>query len=357
MPLDHLAIRNVRNLQDVRIAPCPALNLLFGPNASGKTSVLEAIHVLGLARSFRSPQVRHVIAHGHDALQVTGRVSREGRSIPLGVQRSRSETVVRVAGETVRQLSELASHLPLQVLTPESHQLVQEGPRFRRQFVDWGVFHVEPGFADSWREYHRALRQRNHALRAGQSERLVRVWDETLASQGERIAAARRRYLAMLEPLVSEYAARLADIDVQLPYLQGWPGEDGLAAALAQSYARDREQGFTRLGPHRAELVVRADGAAAAQTLSRGQQKLLVAAMRIAQVHLLVQGRGEGCVLLVDDLPAELDAERRARLLDLLKATGAQLFVTATDPGLVPAELFPTRKKFHVKHGELSEVV
>lgn len=357
MSLEQLAIRHVRNLADVRIAPSPGLNLLFGPNASGKTSVLEAIHLLGVARSFRTPQVRHVISRGAESLRVTGRVGEGGRSVPLGIERTRSQATVRVNGQPVQQLSELAAHLPLQVLTPESHQLVQEGPRFRRQFLDWGVFHVEPRFVEHWRDYHRALRQRNQALRAGQPERAVRVWDAALAEHGEWLTEARRRYLEHLVPAALDYALRLADVELSLPFQQGWPEGHTLEASLRGSYARDRELGFTRNGPHRAEIVVRAEGAPAAQTLSRGQQKLVVAAMRLAQVQRLAAAQGRGCTLLVDDLPAELDASRRERLMALLAATGGQVFVTATAADLLPGDAFVEQKRFHVEHGEVREVV
>lgn len=357
MSLTELTIQGVRNLQHARILPSPALNLVFGPNASGKTSLLEAIHLLGLARSFRTTQIRHVIARGAPGLRVFGRIGQAGGgSLPVGLERTPQSVKIRLGGQTVHQVAELAAHLPLQLLTPESHALLEQGPRLRRQFLDWGVFHVEHGFLHWWREYHRALRQRNHGLRTGQPDRLLSAWDPALAETGVRITEARLRYLARLGPRLVEYAQRLFETEIEVSYQPGWPPAEELAAALRAGTAQDRRTGHTRHGPHRAELSLKVDQVPAQQALSRGQQKLLVAAMRLAQVAIQNESLSEPCILLIDDLAAELDRTHRARLLDLLLETRAQLFVTATEPQLLQWEV-ATAKVFHVEHGEVSEVV
>lgn len=356
MSLAELAVRKVRNLQAVRIAPGAGLNIIFGANASGKTSLLEAIHLLGLARSFRTTQIRHVITRGEASLQVFGRIQQEeGRLVPAGVERSPQATILRLGGASV-SVAELAVQLPLQLITPESHALLEQGPRLRRQFVDWGVFHVERRFLGWWRDYHRALRQRNVALRRSLADAQVTAWDAALAESGSPITQARVEYLAALRPVVTEFTERLFDTPVSLEYQAGWPHHEELTTALQAGLAHDRRVGHTRLGPHRAEVVLKAGSVPAQQSLSRGQQKLLVSALRLAQVTLLNRSLPRPVVLLVDDLAAELDAAHRARLLDLLQATGAQLFVTTTDPALIPVTSGEARM-FHVERGVVREVL
>lgn len=357
MSLNELSVTGVRNLRDVRIAPVAGLNVIVGPNASGKTSLLEAIHILGLARSFRTTQIRHVITAGESFLRVVGRVGQTGgRALPIGVERSPQSVTIRIGGNPVTQVAELAAHLPLQLLTPESHALLEQGPRLRRQFLDWGVFHVEPAFLRTWREYHRALRQRNHGLRSGQGQRLVRTWDPSLCEAGVYITDARRRYLDRLRPRLSEYTSRLFETRVDVGYVNGWAQGDTLEEALEKGFEQDRRVGHTRSGPHRGELSFKVGQVPAQQALSRGQQKLLVAAMRLAQVAILNDSLAEPCLLLIDDLAAELDREHRARLLELLLETRAQLFVTATEPQLLQWDAGPA-KLFHVEHGKVAEVV
>jgi len=348
----------VRNIGQATLAPHEACNVVFGANASGKTSLLEAIHILGLARSFRTPHIKQVIARGEDSLTVFGRRRRrDGSELGLGIERGRQETRIRVGGANVDRAAELARWLPVQVITPESHEILEQGPKFRRQFLDWGVFHVEHGFIEAWRSYYRALRQRNAALRQGGTEEAIRLWDETLAANATALTQARRTYLERLRPWLADYVGRLLGLEVRFDLHAGWARDLSYGQALAAALGSDREAGFTRQGPHRADLSIRAEGVSVQQSLSRGQQKLLVAAMRLAQVRLLGEAQGERCVLLVDDLPAELDRERRTRLMGLLSEAEAQVFVTSTERDLLDLSPWASCKLFHVEHGTIAEVV
>lgn len=357
MSLLRLEIHHLRNISAATLDLSPHCNLITGANASGKTSILEALHVLALARSFRTPHIRQVIQHGESALQVFGRrVHTDGRTIPLGIERSNQTLRMRIAGETVHQVAELAALLPVQLLNPESHQMLEQGPRFRRQFVDWGVFHVEHSFLAQWRHFQRTLRQRNAALRSPEHSGMD-LWNAALAEYGVQIHAARIRFLDRLRPLLDDYVQHLLGLSLDFQLSAGWPEGRDYLSILSQGIAQDREAGFTRQGPHRADMLIRHKGVAVQSFFSRGQQKLLIAAMRLAQVRLLNQTQTEPCLLLVDDLPAELDARHRAVLLGLLRESGAQLCVTSTEPALIVGQLGDGEKMFHVEHGRVQEVV
>ncbi len=357
MSLLRLEIHHLRNISSAALDLSPRCNLITGANASGKTSLLEAIHILALARSFRTTHIRHVIQRGETALQVFGRRRRhDGQIIPLGIERSVDEVRIRIAGQSVQQVSELATLLPLQLLNPESHQILEQGPRFRRQYLDWGVFHVEHGFLAHWRQFQRALRQRNAVLRQSGSGDTA-VWDKPVLEHGQAVQAARARFLDLLKPRLDYYAERLLGFELDFQLQPGWPADKDYSQVLTRQLEQDREAGFTRQGPHRADLLIKHNGIAVQSAFSRGQQKLLVAAMRLAQVDLLSQQQSEPCLLLVDDLPAELDARHRAVLLGLLRESGAQLFVTSTEPELLSGQLGDEEKMFHVEHGLVREVV
>lgn len=358
MSLIRLEIRHVRNLKKAVLNPSVDFNLVFGANASGKTSLLEGIHVLGLARSFRTPHIKEVIQRGEERLSVFGRRRRkDGSEVALGVERGRQETRIRVAGESVARAAELAEWLPIQVITPEGHEVLEQGPRFRRQFLDWGVFHVEHGFIEAWRQYHRVLRQRNAALRLGGADRSVALWDKSLVRNAETLTGAREAYLARLKPFLDTYIDELLGFPVDFVLQLGWARDVPYAEALAKGLRGDREAGHTRQGPHRADVVIRVDGINVQQSLSRGQQKLLIAAMRLAQVRMLKTVAAEPCVVLVDDLPAELDKERRARLLSMLGSLETQVFITSTERDLLDLSPWPSCKLFHVEHGKITEVI
>ena len=358
MSLIHLEISRVRNLDAVQLAPCDQINLIYGENASGKTSLLEAIHLLSLARSFRSNSIQHVVQRNQASLTVFGRIRvKNGQTTTVGLEKGRDVTRIRINQQTAHKTSDLAAVLPVQVINPDIHRILEQGPRYRRQFLDWGVFHVEHSFLPTWQAYHKILRQRNAALRSRAQPGEIRYWDNQLIEQGLRLTRLRREYIAALSPWLDRFCKVLLGAVPEWSYQPGWNQELDLPAALNKGFERDRQQGFTQSGPHRADLVIRQDRQPVQNHFSRGQQKLLASAMRLAQIAQFRAVRDQTPLLLVDDLPAELDPGHRARLLALLVESGAQLFVTATEPGLIEPAGDQSIKMFHVEHGRVREVV
>src|SRR5690606_32768530 len=273
MRLAELRVENFRILAAVELVPAAGINVIFGSNASGKTSLLEAIHFLARVRSFRPTRPQQLIRHGSDALTVRA-VLAESQT-RLAVRRSHERTEVRIDQQDVRSLSVLARHLPLQVVNTESQRLLLDGPQVRRSFLDWGVFHVEHSFYEHWRRYDRALRQRNRALRSGDA-RLARSWEPELESQAAAVTEQRRHYVAALEALARPLLSRwLPSEAVSFEYRSGWPGGRSLQEAFDNGRSREIDAGHTLYGPHRADLLIRSNGYDAQHRLSRGQQKLL----------------------------------------------------------------------------------
>lgn len=360
MGLTKLGIRNLRNLEAVNIEPSPRLNLIYGANASGKTSVLEAIYYLGRARSFRTRKLERIIRSGCDRICIYGTLETENyTSVPLGLERSKREFRLRIDGQDANRISELVARLPVQLIHPNSHKLLEEGPRFRREYLDWGVFHVEHSFYPAWKRYQRSLKQRNMALRTRTSPELWVAWDHELVDAAREIHQLRVQYVQQLVELFPHYLeALLGSTAVEIKYYPGWPEDRGdYAGLLQQSRERDREQGYTGYGPHRADLLVSIDGKPAVEQISRGQQKILVTALLLTQAGLFNLRTGKRCLLLIDDVAAELDQAHRRRLMQLLAGMDIQLFVTAIEPEALMTELGGEMKMFHVEHGNVEEIV
>lgn len=351
MTLARVEIDEFRCLERVRLDLDPRYNLFVGPNASGKTSLLEAVFFLGRGRSFRTRRLERLVREGKDAFRIVGWVEREGRSTVLGVGGNRRATEIRIGGAPAASAGELASHFPPQIIDPEIHKLLEEGPHRRRRFLDWGVFHVEHTFLDTWQRYHRALRQRNAALKPGGDAAAARAWDPELIAAGARLDEIRRSYLSVLEPTLAEFGNRLLGLPVSLAYHAGWAAGETLGEALLRSADRDRRYGITHVGPHRADVTARVDGHIARERVSRGQQKLLAAALTLAQLAVQ-EARAPGTgALLLDDPAAELDPANLGRLLKVVRELQVQLFVTALSPDL--GGLGQPGALFHVEHGRV----
>ena len=359
MHFQRLEVSKLRNLTSVSLHPGMRINLLYGANGSGKTSLLEAIHLLCLARSFRSIRTSHIVQHGEQSLTLFAELSSpKGVVHRLGLQRSMDNRIlIRLDSHNLRSRAELASLVPLLILTPDSSQLVSGSPRQRRSFIDWLMFHVEPAFQTHWSAYQKTLKQRNSLLRSRRTETLA-YWDQQLLLHGDKIDQMRKVVLPELAVYIEKHISQLLpELELAIDYRQGWNKDISFEQALEGHRQRELQQGTTSVGPHRCDLKLSIDKQPAAEVLSRGQTKLLVVAMHMGQMELLARKTAKQCVVLIDDLPAELDSAHRQGLLGLLHEQGHQVFITATDRELIDISAWQETKVFHVERGQIKEVV
>ena len=357
MVLRRFQAQGLRNLAPLDLSFPSGVSLIHGPNGSGKTSVLEAIYTLATGRSFRSNRLASVLNYSAEALTLFGEVVHEsGRISRLGVSRQASGAgVLKVDGERVSSNRPLAEALPLLLIHPESMNLIMGSPEQRRRFLDWGVFHVEQHFGSVAAAFRRTLEHRNAALRMGSRD--LESWTQRFAVVAEQMHEARERYVERLGNPLQRALEQLKGVeDVTLRYQPGWDRRRSLREALADQHELDRQSGFTRSGPQRAELRFDIDGRKASECLSRGQQKVLTCALLLAQNALLKQSRGAGAVVLVDDLAAELDEAHRQRLAKALMAQRGQVLMTAVEPDLVLGGLNFAEEiaLFHVEQGVIT---
>ena len=354
MPLSSVRITTLRCLAEADLELHPRRNYIFGPNGAGKTSLLEGIFVLGRGRSFRTRQMRRLVRHGADGFAVFGEAEVDGVGRRLGVAYRAGRLEKKIDGQPAVGMAQLASLLPVHAIDPSMHAIVEGGPSERRRFLDWGVFHVEPGYLDAWKSYRRVLSQRNAALKRSASAAELRPWSVALLAAGAAVDESRRRYLDRLAPFVTTFGQRLLDRPLSLDYRRGWAAEQSLDEVLVAGESRDRQNGSTEAGPHRAEIVLRLDERRVQDEASRGQQKLTAAALILSQVAVESVERPQHSVLLVDDPAAELDARSLERLLAAISDLPAQLVFTALTPAhLVPDAEYPT---FHVERGEVRKL-
>lgn len=358
MWLSRLRLTDFRVFVSLDWSPSVGLNLITGDNGAGKTSLLEAVHLLAYGRSFRGRVGEGLIRRGREHLEVYAVWQVEGgRQHQAGLRHSGRGWEGRLDRAPLVGLSTLSARLAVLTFEPGWQRLLIGSAEPRRRFLDWLSFHVEPDFLPLWRRYGRALRQRNALLKQQASPAVLQPWERELGESGERLARLREASAAALLPALRDSIGRLLPElgPPSLRLVRGWrASEASLAEVLAGHRARDLKLGHTELGPHRGDWSLDFDGLEPATMLSRGQGKLLVLACLLAQAEALHAHKGEYPILCLDDLASEIDAAHFARVIDLLEATGIQCLITGT---AVPPELadHPGRRpaRFHVEHGRI----
>lgn len=354
MHLQRLRVSHLRSLAQIDLELGPQLNVFVGANGAGKTSVLEAVYLLSRGRSFRAGQADVLPTFGHDSLHVYGEVVDDHGAIHrLGLGRDHGRWQIQVQGVAKKSRAALLRHCPVVCFEPGSHALIAGGSDGRRRFADWGVFHVEHTFLAHWQRYQRALQQRNALLRQAAADHELLPWEAEMTDAAAAMDVARNAYLTPFgERLADEVAVLIPALgEVQLHYSRGWDSAMAFDTCLVQSRPRDRARGHTTLGAHRADWRLQFARAPAREHLSRGQEKLVVLACILAQARLYAELTGHWPIVCLDDLGSELDADRRASLIQRLLISGAQVWITATESS---ADLAGSGARlFHVEHGTI----
>lgn len=359
MRLHRLRAEGFRNLEDINFKPHPSFNIIVGANGSGKTSLLEAIHVLSLGRSFRTRELQPVIQHQKTRLVCYAEIVENDKLFPLGVEKRSSETLVLQArGQTGVKLTEFIGNMPVQIITPDSFSLLNTGPEMRRRFIDLGVFHVEHSFVGLSMRFKKGLKQRNAALKQQASPLVIKALDEGFVATAEAISAMRQHYLSEYIPVFYDILAIfLPNLSIQYEYVPGWGHKavGGYGDALKKAFEQDYRYRSTTVGPHRADIRFSVEGFPAQHILSRGQQKLFVSALILAQSVYLSQKTSTKSIFLIDDLSSELDKYNLSLMLNWLLEMNHQVFITSVEEDLW-SELCEgaAHEMFHVKHGRIA---
>jgi DNA replication and repair protein RecF len=353
--LSSINIENFRCIESARLELDPRGTGILGRNASGKTSLLEAIFFLGHARSLRTNTREKLVRKGESFFRVVGEIDTPRGKLVAGSEFMGGHSRTRLAGQGVSSISEIAEILPIQLIDPSVHRLVEEGSARRRRLLDWGVFHVEHNFLASWRRYQRSLLQRNAALRSGQSVSVISAWEGEMADCGHAVDRYRAAYAEALQPIFEEIASRLLDEPTTFEYRRGWSKDATLGEELMAKRSRDLQLRTTTMGPHRSDLTFRVADVLARDRISRGQQKLLACAFILAQVQLRSLSAPVPTCLLLDDPAAELDVDNLGKLLEVIDSVPSQLIVTSvSEEGLRGINVV---RRFHVEQGKFTPML
>lgn len=351
--LNRLSIQHFRNLNNLCCELSPRFNLFFGENGAGKTSILEAIYYLGLGKSFRTSQFNRIIQQNAQQFMLVANLTDSSQHI-LGVERKiTGEHTLKLDGEKQKSIATITKLLPIQFMSPMSYRFFHDGPKIRRQFLDWALFHVEPSYLTIWKQLQRILKQRNSALKLKQS---VSVWDSEFVRLAKQIDQLRRHIFNLLLPICKQQLQQLLpNFEFNFEYKRGWPDGVELQDLLIEQAMRDRQLGYTYFGPQRADFQLIYADIAVQDILSQGQQKLAAYALHLSQGILLHQQKQTSPIYLIDDLPSELDSSNRLKIIQLLENLQAQVCITGiSEHDLICYSSSNGARMFHVEQGKLS---
>lgn len=362
MHLQRLSIENCRIIEKWEGELSPSANLLIGDNASGKSSLIEALCVLSRGRSFRTQRIAELIRKGTQTLTVAGGVvdPETGSEFPLGIAKTADTTRIRINHADVKQQAELSTHLPLTVIHPDTIDLIVGSPQQRRALIDWIAFYREADFHQDWRNYQRILKQRNACLKDSNQHYALTYWTEQLVALLPRIQQYRQQALKALQVALLPVHPLLTHVGtVALKLNNGFPGHvklenESLVRFFRERQAQEIRQGTTLYGAHRTDMTIQLDGELAARVASRGQLKLLGIALLLAQSTAITEKDAKRGIIAIDDLASELDGQNQDILYQVLKTTQQQLIITGTRQP--PADtLWQQAAMFHVKQGVIRQ--
>jgi len=353
-----LYIQHFRNISEQSLSFSEKINLFYGNNGAGKTALLEAIYYLASGRSFRVNVNKKMVQQQAESAIIRVKLEKNDLEHIIGVElTSAGSRKLHIDGEKTRRLSLVAQLLPVLAINAFNMRFFIEGPTLRRKFLDWGAFHYYPEYSSIWRQFNKAWQQRNMALKKGLANDQISCWDNEFVETAEMIDKMRRKYVdelnRLLLPTLQDF---LQEKNLRLEYKKGWDAEASLEAILKQTFFEDCQSGYTQCGPHRADLNLYVGDALAQDYLSQGQQKIAAYAFYLSQGRLFAQQHGYAPIFLIDDLPAELDVDKRSLVAQTLNELKAQIFITGVSRNdLEPFLGHGNCPAFHVKHGVVAQ--
>jgi DNA replication and repair protein RecF len=352
MSIEQLDIYALRNIQTLRFSPHPRWNVIFGENGTGKTSLLEALSLVSTGRSFRTRDISALISYDESTLTLFTRTC-SGNTV--SVKKNKAEMQVWINQKPCSKRSELVQLLPCQLFYQDIFSVIDAGPAFRRTVLDWGLFHVKHDMASLWKEYTRVIKQRNSLLRQQASKGHVKPWDFLLEELSEQLHLEREKFCLQWFELFKETLPKLTLQECLLTYEKGWDRKKTgrrLLDILDEQWDMDRMRQYTHSGAHQADLILSTPTLKVRQSLSRGQQKMILLALKLSQAQLV----SKACLYLFDDVFSELDLNHSQRLLDCINELPGQFFFTCTQPDVFYRYLNSASASFFsMKYGQLMQ--
>ncbi len=374
MPISNISIQNFRLLLDVKLTFSDDLNIFYGLNASGKTSILEALFFLSRGKSFKQPISTKLINFSSKEFIIFSQLN---NSIPIGISKSVADKLkIKFNNKFITSSFTLSKNIILQILNPDSFLLIDYSPSIRRKFLDWLVFHVKHDLFILWKRYRVILKNRNCALKNKLSVNEIKIWDKELIKISQVISNDRLKFIEILNINFKKYKKKyLFNYNIFFEFYPGWNNKDNnYKNILENNFIKDFKYGFTQFGIHKADFQIKIEINNKIYNikdiLSNGQKKYISMIIYILQMVILLENKKDvdiKPVLLIDDITSELDIQHSSLLIDFIKNLDIQVFITLLESDDYKKLIYNLKnsssekkrnlKVFHVEQGIIKEEI
>lgn len=363
-----ISLQHYRNYEELQLDSFSDVNLLIGQNAQGKTNLVEAIFVLALTKSHRTPRDRELISFQEKSAHVSAVVEKKYGQLTLDLNLSPQGKKAKINGLEQRKLSDFIGSLNVVMFAPEDLEIVKGTPGVRRRFLDMEIGQVQPGYLYHLQQYQKVLNQRNNLLKQmwgndKPQQGLLEVWDQQLADHGVKIIKKRKQFIVKLQKWAESihHGITNGSEDLKLVYLPSFGDEaeedeaylfEQFMLKLSQLKDQELRRGMTLAGPHRDDVAFYINGKEVQTYGSQGQQRTTALSLKLAEIELIHEEIGEYPVLLLDDVLSELDPYRQTQLIETFQ-TKVQTFITATGIESLNTDKLKKASVFHVHSGQI----
>jgi DNA replication and repair protein RecF len=332
MYISNLRLQNFRNIPFKSFDFKNSINFIIGKNGSGKTSILESIYFLSHSRSFRSSQLNRIINHdANEFIIYTKAHTPDEISISLS-RKKNSNNISKLNSEIQKNHTEITRNLPIQLINPESFNIINSGAQQRCKVLDWGAFYLDKTFLKIWQQTKFLVKQRNSALKQNYPDAYIASIDQKLCEFANILDTKRHDYFKKLKPKIYDILSQFnSELKLDIEYYRGWSHQKELEQVLEEGFKYDNKYNLTNHGPHKADIVFTINNKPIQDIFSRGQQKLLICAIKLAQGEVHNLENLNNCIYLIDDISSELDSIHTQTLFDYLKKLKSQVFITTTE--------------------------
>lgn len=334
MLITSIKLKNFRNYKNLNLNLSKGINIFYGNNAQGKTNIIESIYLCSIGRSFRTKREKEIILLGENNSKINIEFEKKDRNGNIEFEISDKKNIL-INGVKIKKLSELLGNINVVIFTPDDINIIKGGPSLRRRFLDIMIGQLKPIYIYNLNLYLKYLEQKNNYLKKlnleNINDEMLDIWNEKLAEYAEKVYNYRIKFINFIKEKINSIHSNITNADekIEIEYISDFKNLDSFKKALKNSKKNDILKGYTTIGIHKDDFIIKINGKPVSIYGSQGQHRTVILSLKMCELQIVKEEIGETPILLLDDFMSELDSKRQKNLLDNIK--DIQVIITCTE--------------------------